>query len=343
MATARKLPSGNWRAQVYDYTDGEGKRHYKSFTAGSKKEALFQAAQYSLYKKDKSNMSRITFGEALEAYISSREAVLSPGTIREYRRAVKDYEDLRNIRLNELTQDHIQKHINSFSENHSPKSVRNNHGIISAVLRMHRPDMPLNTVLPQKQRPDLYIPNDNDIKAIINTAKGTDMELPILLAAFGPMRRGEICALTTDNISGNRVHVCKNLVENKNREWVVKQPKSYAGDRFIDYPDFVADMLSAKQGRVTDLNPNMITGRFKHILSNAGVPHFRFHDLRHYGASILHALGMPDAYIMERGGWGNDAVLKNVYRHTLEDKKSEMTNKANSYFQNMQHDMQHGN
>ena len=32
MAKAKKLPSGSWRAQVYDYTDSEGKRHYRSFT-----------------------------------------------------------------------------------------------------------------------------------------------------------------------------------------------------------------------------------------------------------------------------------------------------------------------
>lgn len=33
MATAKKLPSGSWRCQVYDYTDENGKRHYKSFTS----------------------------------------------------------------------------------------------------------------------------------------------------------------------------------------------------------------------------------------------------------------------------------------------------------------------
>lgn len=342
MATAKKLPSGNWRTQVFDFTDLSGKRHYKSFTASTKKEAEYLAAEYSLNKKDKAGITNITFGKALKGYINSREAVLSPGTIREYRRAVKDYDDMANLKLNELTQEHIQKHINSFSANHSPKSVRNNHGIISAVLRMYRPDMALNTVLPQKQRPKLYIPTDRDIRAVMTIVKDTDMELPILLAAFGPMRRGEICALTSDCISGNRVHVCYNMVENKNKEWVIKQPKSYAGNRYIDYPDFIAEKLQKINGPVTNLNPNMITSRFHHILLHAGVPHFRFHDLRHYGASILHALGIPDAYIMERGGWGNDTVLKNVYRHTLEDKKVEMMQKANNYFENMQHEMQHG-
>lgn len=32
MAEAKKLPSGTWKLLVYDYTDSDGKQHYKSFT-----------------------------------------------------------------------------------------------------------------------------------------------------------------------------------------------------------------------------------------------------------------------------------------------------------------------
>jgi hypothetical protein len=33
-----ELPSGNFNAKVFDYTDASGKRHYKSITAPSKRE-----------------------------------------------------------------------------------------------------------------------------------------------------------------------------------------------------------------------------------------------------------------------------------------------------------------
>lgn len=342
MATARKLKSGSWRCLIYDGNDSNGKRVYKSFTASTKKQAEYEATVYVLNKKDIKNKDKISFKDAMNNYILSREAVLSPASIREYKRAQnKDFNDLNDLFINEITQDIIQHHINNFSKNHSPKSVRNNHGLISSVLKKYRPEFKLNTILPQKKRPELYIPSENDIKKIMEISKGTDMEIPILLAAFGPMRRGEICALESDQVHGNRVHVCKNMVLNSNRQFIIKQPKSYAGDRFIDYPDFVGKKLAGIKGRITNLNPNMITSRFDHILKNAGVTHFRFHDLRHYGASILHALGIPDAYIMERGGWGNDAVLKNVYRHVIDEKSKEMTSKANDYFESMQHEMQH--
>ncbi len=348
MAKAKKLPSGSWRCLVYSHTERvldkktgklKDKRIYESFTSNipgpaGKRDAELQAARFAADKERKNvTQTDLTFGEALDTYIKYREAVLSPRTIMEYRRArQRDIQSLMGIKLRKLSQENIQEAINLESLHHSPKTVRNIHGLISAVLGQYRPDMRLTTVLPKKVRPDLYIPSDGEIQRLMEYVTGTEMELPVLLAAFGPMRRGEIAALTTDNISGNRVHVCRNMVLNSNREWVVKQPKSYAGDRFIDYPDFVAEKWQKLTGNVTELNPNMITSRFWHLLKNAGLPHFRFHDLRHYSASIQHALGIPDAYIMQRGGWQTDGVLKAVYRHTMSDRQEEMNDRANAHF-----------
>ena len=38
---------------------------------------------------------------------------------------------------------------------------------------------------------------------------------------------------------------------------------------------------------------------------------------------------------------GSDRVLKEVYRHAMVDKTSDMDARANDYFENMQHGMQH--
>lgn len=43
-------------------------------------------------------------------------------------------------------------------------------------------------------------------------------------------------------------------------------------------------------------------------------------------------MGVPDAYIMERGGWGNDGVLKNIYRHAMEQEESKNNERINGYF-----------
>lgn len=335
MAKAKKLPSGQWRTLAYSHTDASGKRHYESFTAESKKESEYLAAEFQLNKKKQNNECKMTYQQALEAYIENRSSILSPSTVREYKRCSKrGFDTLRKMRICDITQDDIQVAVNAEAVKLAPKTVRNMHGLLSAVMSVYRPDFAIHTDLPKRVRTKLYVPSDEEVKRVLDYARENDpdMELAILLAAFGPMRRSEISALESDNITGNVVHVVQAMVLNDNKEWIIKKPKSYAGDRYITFPDFVIKKLKCCAGRVVPLTPGMITDRFRKMLKKAGVQHFRFHDLRHYSASIQHVLGTPDAYIMQRGGWGNDAVLKNVYRHTLEDKEKEVNDKINDYF-----------
>lgn len=356
MAKAKKLPSGSWRCLVYSHTeitilpDGskKKKRIYKSFTCddpspAGRRKCEADAAAWASGKKIIESVCEKTLGECIDQYIAERSSVLSPSTIREYKGIRRNsLEGIMDKRLDRITQSDIQREINRESVTHAPKTVRNIHGLVTAVMGAYRPDFAIKTDLPKKIRPQLYIPSDADVARVMDSVKGTEMEIAVMLAAFGPMRRGEICALDSDHIKGNVVHVEKSMALTENNEWVIKSPKSYAGDRYITFPDFVIDRISGIQGRIINLNPNQITNRFRRILKKEGLPVFRFHDLRHYSASIQHALGIPDAYIMQRGGWSNDGVLKGVYRHAMGQEIEPMTNIVNEHFSNiMQHEMQH--
>jgi len=367
MPKAKKLPSGSWRAQVYSHTEPvfengkpvldektgkqKIKRIYESFTSddpssAGRREAELAAAQFAQDKDRRSSKVKLTLGEALDHYIESRSATRSPRTIMDYECTRRNYlQGLMDKQLSKITQDDIQEAINQEAVHLSPKTLRNVHGLTSAVFNQYRPEFTLNTALPPKEKPNLYIPSNEDIKSLIGAARGTELELPILLSAFGPMRRGEICGLYAGDIKDNTVHVTGNMVRytakravSKNEtlmydgKWLLKRPKSYDGDRFIRYPDYVKNLWGGKSDRIVDLHPDMITDRFGRLIKRIDLPHFRFHDLRHYSASIQHALGIKDAYIMSRGGWGNDRVLKEVYRHTLDDKQEEMDQIANRYF-----------
>ena len=343
MATAKKLPSGAYRVRVFAGTDTDGNQIRKSFTASTKKEAEYLASQYLMTKRVDTHVN-MTFGEAGRRYIDDRSSVLSPSTVREYRRCLdKDLEPLKEYSLDDITQEVIQRFINARCANgDKPKTVYNIHGFISAILGQFKPDMKLTTTLPGKNKPELYIPINDDVVKIISYIRQTgqkDLLIAILLGAYGPMRRSEVCALTSDDIKGNIVHVHKAKVDKGHSQWVIKdKPKTAAGNRFIDYPDFVIKELDGIEGEIVGHSPNYISKTFNKVLKKAGVPHFRFHDLRHYSASIQHAMGIPDAYIMQRGGWGSDGALKNIYRHAIDDERQKMNQKINDYFTCLQTD-----
>lgn len=350
MANAKKLPSGAWRVLVYSHTekiiqdDGSTKnvRRYESFTNDDKKEALFQAAEFVRNKKRKSKPINITLGDAMSKYIAVKSAVLSPSTVKGYIWISKNiYKAIHNYKLSELTNDVIQNEVNKDAALRSAKSVKNAYGFLSAVLDMFYPDFKVRITLPQRAKTELYVPTDDDIKKLMRGVAGTSFEIPVLLAAFGSLRRSEVCALESGDIDGNCVSIRRAMVKDSNHKYVIKPPKTFSGYRTIELPQFVIDKMNGIEGRIVKLTPDYITRRFPEILKELKIPAFRFHDLRHYQASILHALGIPDKYIMERGGWKTDSTLKNIYQHTMADKKKEFTNIANQHFEEMQHEMQH--
>ena len=159
------------------------------------------------------------------------------------------------------------------------------------------------------------------------------MELAVLLAAFGPLRRGEICALTDKDIKGNTITVNKSMVEGPDCVWSIKQPKTYGSYRTLELPDFVIAKLREKKGKIFESTPDQISNSFKKAILKAKLPHFRFHDLRHYSASIMHAIGVPDQYILQRGGWTSDNIMKSVYRNTIDLETVRQTKKINQHFE----------
>ena len=108
------------------------------------------AAEYATTEKYNKllNMKNqnITLGEAWDMYIENRSSVLSPGTVREYKRSRKtDLKTLMPMRLSDITLDDIQIAINAEALNHSAKTVRNIHGLLSAVMGTYRPSLSLKT------------------------------------------------------------------------------------------------------------------------------------------------------------------------------------------------------
>ena len=349
MATAKKLPSGSWRVNQYIGKDEDGKRIYKSFTADTKKEAEYMAAEYLIeYEKEQEQACKLTLGEAIDLYIDSKIHILSPSTIVGYRGIRKNHlSTLMGQDINEITRQMIQKEISIESSKSSPKTVKNIHGLLSAVMHEYRPDFNFNTKLPQKEKPDIRIPTKEELRLILNACDDKEVYLAVILAAFEGLRRSEICALTWEdiNLKKKTITISKAVVVDENKNIVQKNPKSYSGNRVLpifDAARFVFNGANKKTGRIISLTPNQLSKKYGKVLRKLKIKGLRFHDLRHYFASVLLALNVPDKYAMELMGHSTNNMLKTVYQHTMQDKQNEVTESINNYFSDlMQHEMQH--
>ena len=348
MAKAKKLPSGSWRVRVYSHDEIRGGKTVKVMksitvddpTPRGRRECERLAAEWAARKNtERITASSVTVGEAIDRCIKSKRTVLSPSTLRSYDGLrAHAYAALEDVKVGELTQEDVQIWLDGYAKTHSPKTCRNAHGLLVSALAMFRPGLTLRTRLPQPVPVEYRTPSDVDVSALIDATRGTDLGRAILLAAFGTLRAGEICALTVGdvNVNDRTVTVSTALAVRKGGGTVVKQPKNPASVRKVVYPEAVIrELRTVKSGRLVDIHPNNLAWMLHRVQKKIGVMPFRFHDLRAYSASIMHALGVPDAYIMSRGGWKTDATLKKVYRRTMEDEEKRMTEKVNDYFQKL--------
>ena len=122
--------------------------------------------------------------------------------------------------------------------------------------------------------------------------------------------------------------------------WQLVEPKSERSRRSIALPDVAVSALREHRVRQleerlaagsrwqengfvftsrtgTPLEPRNVTREFHGLLADAGLPRFRFHDLRHTAATFLLAQGVDPRTIMETLGHSQISLTMNTYGHVL--------------------------
>lgn len=96
------------------------------------------------------------------------------------------------MNLTDLTPDDIQIEIGKLkAKGLNPKTIRNAHGLINAVISTYRPNLRLNTKLPQKIPYEANIFTETEMMKVWQAAKGNEFELPILFASWLGLRMSE--------------------------------------------------------------------------------------------------------------------------------------------------------
>lgn len=337
MAKPEKMASGKWRIRVY-IGKIDGKDKYKSVTGNTKREAEQLAAKVLIEEERSRQSDLITLGQAMDNFIDNKTAILSPASIATYRSLRRTaYSSIIDKRLGSLTTDDIRKCINEYATNHKAKGTHNMHGFLSSVVKEAYPSLDTNVTLPKKEKNFVNLISDEDLSLLLANAKGTPLYLPILFAAELGMRRGEICALTGDDVDIKKkvLRINKTVVRDEIGSYVVKSPKTYDSTRIIRLTTNIIKALPKKMSpdqRIVELTPNELSDKFAYLVDKSRIPHVSFHSLRHYNASIMLKLGVPDKYAMERGGWSTNNVMKTVYQQTFTSESDAIADKIDKYF-----------
>jgi len=332
MANAKKLPSGNWRVRVFCGKDENGKSIIKSITADTRWKAEKAADEYLKYNKKDENI--ITVGEAIDGYIRLKENVLSPSTIRGYSNIRRNrLQTIMSVDIHEVNSLNMQMAINEDSKTHGCKSLKEAKALVCSALKLYGVRLELNVTLPAKKPKIKILPTAEQVISII---RGTDIELPCLLAMWLSLRMSEVRGLQFGDIKGNVITVQRSKMYFDGADHVRDVNKTYNSTRQLAIPPYIMQLIEAvPHNKATDfivpMSYSKIVGKFKRILIQNELE-MTFHDLRHLCASVMLKLGVPDKYAMERGGWSTNSTLKMVYQHTFSDERKNVDTKIDNYF-----------
>ncbi|MDD5022404.1 MAG: site-specific integrase [Endomicrobiaceae bacterium] len=293
------------------------------------------------------NPTKATFREYAQMYLDTYCVNLSPTTIEGYKKSITKYADsyIGNTLLKKILPIHIQEMINEFAKTHSEKTCKNLIGDISGVFKYAILNKVLKTnpcvgvKVPKDTEPyKYYIYNEEEFNRLLVYVTGTKEEIPILLGALCGLRMSEVMGLTWNDINfdTNEIHVRRAYVH-VGAEVMQKKTKTKTSYRSFQAPQYVIERLELYKGvgfvypkkDGTAENGGNYGIRFSKILKNAGLPHTRFHDLRHFNATMMLKNGVSDKEAAERLGH-SDINMTKRYQHILSNMKSNAANVLNN-------------
>lgn len=178
-----------------------------------------------------------------------------------------------------------------------------------------------------------------------------------MMALMTGMRRGELLALrwADVNFEQGTVFVHRTIALLAPYGYVESEPKTKAGRRRVVLPDVAVEALKRHQvqqklrqtaagdqwkdkgivfcNRHGDfLALTTLREQFDRLLTQAGLPHMRFHDLRHSAATILLVAGIHPKVVQERLGHSKISMTPDTYSHVLPSMQREAAKKMDSLF-----------
>jgi integrase len=370
--TIRKTDRG-WLGAVALGHDNKGKQIRKWVLRQTRAEVATELQRLAQQKESGRPISsaKRTVGkfmlEWLEVHVKPNKA---PLTYRGYEQTTRMYiiPMLGKIPLARLNGEDVQRCLNQAStDGLSPTSVKAiNATLKTALTRAIRWKLldhnAAKAATPPKQRKyhAKHLPAA-DADRLLKVVEGHRYEALIVVALMMGLRREEVAALHWSNIDFEQkiLHVRYALQRHAGKGMVLAELKTEHSRRDLPIPSLCIEALlrrrtiqeeeRIKAGAKWKQDSEFVfTSRDGHrimieepiqildeALQLAGLPHVRFHDLRHSTASLLIAKGVPLEFVSKIMGHSNLQITGDLYAHLLPTQVRDVMQTMNDIFEKL--------
>ena len=233
----------------------------------------------------------------------------------------------------------------------SSKTILEHHRLISTVLDQAVKEglVPFNVAvkatLPKVGKKEVNYFQPEQVAAIRDALETEPMKWKMLTHLFliTGARRGEILGLkwSAVDFSGNRVHICNNILYSPDVGIYEDTPKSATSDRWVSLPTETIQLLKKYQAwqnaerlrmgeyyqdrgylfaqdNGSPMHPDSVTDWMSKFSKRHGLPHINPHAFRHTMASMLYFNGVDSVSISKRLGHAQVSTTANIYAHVME-------------------------
>ena len=293
----------------------------------------------------------------IAAWLVGAEGSVRPSTLDKYRRDLEHHvlPRLGHIQLASLGPQHLQHcYSQLISSGLSPASVRHVHAALHRALHqavrwgiISRNVADL-VVLPQARRTNWHVLTASEVRRLLAEAAGDRLEAVYALACTAGMRRGEVLALRWRDVDLDRsVLSVTGSLQRGVEGLTISEPKTVRSRRLVALSGIAVEALRRRHSRQvgerllagsiwreSDLvftsavggpvEPgNMLRRSFWPLLAQAGLPHVRFHDLRHTAATQMLSRGVHPKVASELLGHATVGITLDLYSHVSESMQRE--------------------
>lgn len=343
---------GRWAASLtLGYENGQRKR--KSFYGKTQREVREQltAARHAQQQGLPIATERQTVGRFLDRWLNeSAKPTIRPRTYTSYAQLIRLHlaPELGRISLAKLSPQEVQEFLNrKLAAGLSPRTVQYLHAVLRRALNqaVKWGLVPRNVATlvdpPRVRREEVRPFTPEQARAFLVAVQGDRLEALYTVALAMGLRQGEALGLRWQDVDLEEgVLSVRTALQRVDGRLQLVEPKSATSRRTIALPQVAAATLRAH--RASQLQERLLAGErwqesglvfttrlgkpliarnvfrsFQRVLARAGIPHQRFHDLRHTCATLLLAQGIHPRVVMEMLGHSQISLTMNTYSHVV--------------------------